>query len=50
MDFIITYNQENLQNKFPVVFEDKKLTIETNSLIDSWTNTDGTTYLIIGKL
>lgn len=50
MDFIITYNQENLQNKFPVVFEDKKLTIETNSLIDSWTNTDGTTYLIIGKI
>ena len=50
MDFIITYNQENLQNKFPVVFEDKKLTIETNSLIDSWTNNDGITYLIIGKI
>lgn len=50
MDYIITYNHKNIKTELPVVFNGEKLTIQTNSIVDSWTNTDGTTYVILGKI
>ena len=50
MDFRITINEKNLTNLFPVVFENDLVTVETNKMVNLWTNDEGATFILIGKL
>ena len=46
------YNSKktNVKNKKNLVFDNDKISIETDSLLKKWINEDGEVFFIIGKL
>ena len=48
MDFKLTINTKTYKPELPIVYSKNNLILETNSLIKSWTNSDSSSFFLIG--
>ncbi|MBT7623401.1 MAG: hypothetical protein HN595_02625 [Flavobacteriaceae bacterium] len=50
MDFKLTINTKTYKPELPIVYSKNNLILETNSLIKSWTNSDSSSFFLIGEI